>query len=201
MPRTVSTTKSTEAVVEIDRQARPRSAPDRLVRRVLGIDPGLSVTGWGYVELEPDEAVPRRVVGGIIRLKAKAPMSYRLAQLHEDLVSLLDELPPEVMVVEQLFSHYRHVRTAILMGHARGVVLLAGASRGVRIDELQPTEVKKAITGNGHAGKVEMQLAVMSQCRLPEPPSPPDVADGIAQTVAWFVEERERIEASIHAMA
>ena len=180
MPRTVSTTKSTEAVVEIDRQARPRSAPDRLVRRVLGIDPGLSVTGWGYVELEPDEAVPRRVVGGIIRLKAKAPMAFRLAQLHEDLVSLLDELPPEVMVVEQLFSHYRHVRTAILMGHARGVVLLAGASRGVRIDELQPTEVKKAITGNGHASKVEMQQAVMSQCRLPEPPSPPDVADGIA---------------------
>ncbi len=180
MPRTVSTTKSTEAVVEIDRQARPRSAPDRLVRRVLGIDPGLSVTGWGYVELEPGEAVPRRVVGGIIRLKAKAPMGYRLAQLHEDLGSLLDELPPEVMVVEQLFSHYRHVRTAILMGHARGVVLLAGASRGVRIDELQPTEVKKAITGNGHAGKVEMQQAVMIQCRLPELPSPPDVADGIA---------------------
>ena len=180
MPRTVSTTKNTGAVVEIGRQARHRSAPDRLVRRVLGIDPGLSITGWGYVELEPDEAVPRRVVGGIIRLKAKAPMGYRLAQLHEDLGSLLDELPPEVMVVEQLFSHYRHVRTAILMGHARGVVLLAGASRGVRIDELQPTEVKKAITGNGHAGKVEMQLAVMSQCRLPEPPSPPDVADGIA---------------------
>ncbi|MHC4414466.1 MAG: crossover junction endodeoxyribonuclease RuvC [Planctomycetota bacterium] len=148
--------------------------------RVLGIDPGLSVTGYGFVELPRGDQVPRRVVGGILRLKAKAPMAYRLAQLYEDLSAVLDELDPEVMVVEQLFSHYRHVRTAILMGHARGVVLLAGQSKGLRIDELQPTEVKKAITGNGHATKVQMQQAVMSQCRLAEPPSPPDVADAIA---------------------
>ena len=78
-------------------------------------------------------------------------MAHRLAQLYDDLTRLIDDLQPGIMVVEQLFSHYRHVRTSILMGHARGVVLLAGHSRGVAIDELQPTEVKKAITGHGHA--------------------------------------------------
>ena len=97
-----------------------------------------------------------------------------------DLTRLIDDLRPAIMVVEQLFSHYRHVRTSILMGHARGVVLLAGHSRGVEIDELQPTEVKKAITGYGHATKLQIQQAIMSQCRLDEVPSPPDVADAIA---------------------
>ena len=117
---------------------------------------------------------------GVLRLKSRAPMAYRLAQLYDDLTALLDELRPRVMVVEQLFSHYRHVRTSILMGHARGVVLLAGQTREVIIDELAPTEVKKAITGNGHATKVQMQQAIKCQCRLDELPSPPDVADAIA---------------------
>lgn len=148
--------------------------------RILGIDPGLSLTGYGCVELSPSAGEPRIVEAGVFRLKAKAPMAFRLAQLYDDLTALLDELRPQTMVVEQLFSHYRHVRTAILMGHARGVVLLAGESRGVTIDELQPTEVKKAITGNGHATKAQMQQAIMSQCRLSQLPSPPDVADAIA---------------------
>ncbi|MFB3137871.1 MAG: crossover junction endodeoxyribonuclease RuvC [Phycisphaerales bacterium] len=148
--------------------------------RVLGIDPGLRLTGYGCVELRPNVQEPALVEAGVLRLKAKAPMAFRLGQLYDDLTALLDELRPNIMVVEQLFSHYRHVRTAILMGHARGVVLLAGESRGVTIDELLPTEVKKAIAGNGHATKVQMQQAIMSQCRLAELPSPPDVADAIA---------------------
>ncbi len=148
--------------------------------RVLGIDPGLSLTGYGCVELRPNVQEPALVEAGVLRLKAKAPMAFRLGQLYDDLTALLDELRPNIMVVEHLFSHYRHVRTAILMGHARGVVLLAGESRGVTIDELLPTEVKKAIAGNGHATKAQIQQAIMSQCRLAEPPSPPDVADAIA---------------------
>ena len=148
--------------------------------RVLGIDPGLRLTGYGCVELRPNVQEPALVEAGVLRLKAKAPMAFRLGQLYDDLTALLDELRPNIMVVEQLFSHYRHVRTAILMGHARGVVLLAGESRGVTIDELLPTEVKKAIAGNGHATKAQIQQAIMSQCRLAEPPSPPDVADAIA---------------------
>lgn len=148
--------------------------------RVLGIDPGLSLTGYGCVQLDAGRDEPRLIEGGVLRLKPRAPMAFRLAQLHRDLDALLGDVEPDLMVVEQLFSHYRHVRTSILMGHARGVVLLAGQLRGVAIDELLPTEVKKAITGNGHATKQQMQQAVMCQCRLAEAPSPPDVADAIA---------------------
>jgi crossover junction endodeoxyribonuclease RuvC len=148
--------------------------------RVLGIDPGLSLTGYGCVDRRTNAHEPALVEAGVFRLKAKASMPFRLAQLHDDLTSLLEELDPDVMVVEKLFSHYRQVRTAILMGHARGVILLAGQARGIKLHELAVTEVKKAITGNGHATKQQMQLAVMSQCGLRKPPSPPDVADAIA---------------------
>ena len=116
----------------------------------------------------------------MLRFNPKSPMALRLAQMYDDLTSLLGELRPHLMVVEQLFSHYRHVRTAILMGHARGVILLAGQRHGVDLGQLQPTEVKKAIPGNGHATKRQVQEAVQSQCRLRELPSPPDVADAIA---------------------
>ena len=148
--------------------------------RILGIDPGLSLTGYGCVELHEAQDEPHVVEAGVLRLKSRAPMAFRLSQLYDDLTALLDELGPRIMVVEQLFSHYRHVRTSILMGHARGVVLLAGQSRGVAIDELLPTEVKKAITGYGHATKLQMQQAVQWQCKLSELPSPPDVADALA---------------------
>jgi crossover junction endodeoxyribonuclease RuvC len=148
--------------------------------RVLGIDPGLSLTGYACVDIEPGRRHPKLVEAGVLRLKARTPMAFRLAQLYTDLTAVIDELRPRRMVVEQLFSHYRHVRTAILMGHARGVVLLAGESRGLQIGELQPTEVKKAVAGDGHATKLQIQQAVMSQCGLDAVPSPPDVADAIA---------------------
>lgn len=148
--------------------------------RILGIDPGLQITGYGCVDVSNGTIEPALVEAGVLRLKAKAPMPQRLAQLHDDLLQLIDELRPDVMAVEQLFSHYRHVRTGILMGHARGVVLLAGELRNLSIEELAVTEVKRAITGSGHAGKHQVQRAVMMQCKLRELPEPPDVADAIA---------------------
>jgi len=148
--------------------------------RMLGIDPGLSLTGYGCVDQQPGRAEPVLIEAGVLRLKAKASIAYRLAQLFEDLSELLDALKPDVMVVEKLFSHYKHVRTGILMGHARGVVLLAGQIRGIELDELAVTEIKRAVTGNGHATKQQVQRAIMVQCGLAEPPSPPDVADAIA---------------------
>lgn len=152
----------------------------RTVRRILGIDPGLGLTGYASLDLAAGGEEPRLVEAGVLRLSSRRPMAQRLAQLHADLDVLLEELSPDLVVVEQLFSHYRHVRTAILMGHARGVVLQAAVARGMAVDELAPTEVKKAITGFGHASKAQVQQAVMCQCRLDEPPSPPDVADAIA---------------------
>jgi len=148
--------------------------------RILGIDPGLQVTGYGCVDADGRASRLALVEAGVLRLKAKATLAFRLAQLREDLEALLDELHPQVMVVEKLFSHYRHARTAIIMGHARGVVLLAGEMRGLQIEELAPTEIKRAVTGHGHASKHQMQRAVMTQCGLSALPEPHDVADAIA---------------------
>ena len=106
---------------------------------------------------------PTLVEAGVFRLKPGASMAYRLVQLHEDLLGVIDELAPQRMVVEQLFSNYRHARTAILMGHARGVIVLAGQTRKLELGELAPTEVKRAVTGGGHATKRQVQFAVMSQ--------------------------------------
>ncbi len=148
--------------------------------RVLGIDPGLRLTGYGFVDIVDGRLEPRLVEAGVIKLDGSTPIQSRVAQLHRDLTDLIDEFKPDELAVEKLYAHYAHPRTAIIMAHARGVILLAGQTRGLRIVDLPSTEVKKAVTGHGHASKQQIQLAVQSQCKLPEPPTPPDVADAIA---------------------
>lgn len=148
--------------------------------RVLGIDPGLRLTGYGAVDLAAGAVEPTLVEGGIVRLGEKRPMEERLLQLSNDLTELIAQLKPDRVAVEQLYAHYAHPRTAILMGHARGVILLCAAAAGLPVEHLAATEIKKSLTGNGHATKNQVQLAVQAQCRLAEPPSPPDVADAIA---------------------
>lgn len=148
--------------------------------RILGIDPGLRLTGFGVVEVRPGSIEPVLVEGGVIKLNAKTSVADRLAQLAEDLAGVIHEVKPDQLAVEKIYSHYAHPRTAIIMAHARGVILLCAKQAGLAIEELAATEVKKALTGNGHASKEQMQLAVQAQFRLPQPPSPPDVADAIA---------------------
>ena len=150
-----------------------------MTTRVLGIDPGLVITGYGCLDLDDGALEPRLVEGGAIKLTASRSMNYRLKQLSDDLNTVLDDLKPDLMVVETLFSHVRQVKTAIIMGHARGVVLLAGQTHGLAFDELTAPAVKKAIAGNGRATKAQIQRAVADQLGLPEP-SPPDVADALA---------------------
>ena len=147
--------------------------------RILGIDPGLRLTGYGLVEVRPGAIEPTLLEGGVIKLDAKQPVADRLVQLAEDLDGLLGTLAPTRVAVEKLFAHYAHPRTAIIMGHARGVILLVSQRRELVIEELGATEVKKSLTGNGHASKEQMQRSVQAQYRLAEPP-PPDVADAIA---------------------
>ena len=148
--------------------------------RVLGIDPGLRLTGYAVADLRWGQIEPSLCEAGVLRLKAKAPLEVRLAQLHHDLSALFEEHAPQRMAVEQLYAHYAHPRTAILMGHARGVILQVAAAAGVEVQSLAATEVKKSFTGHGHATKRQIQLAVQGQLRLAEPPEPPDVADAIA---------------------
>ena len=146
--------------------------------RILGVDPGLRLTGYGVIDYHPFR--PKLVDGGVIRLTAKASLADRLVELETELDSILAEHKPEAVGVEQLYSHYAHPRTAILMGHARGVILLAARKRGVRVEQFAANRIKQSLTGHGHASKVQMQRAVQSLWNLPELPEPPDVADALA---------------------
>lgn len=149
--------------------------------RILGIDPGLQLTGYGVIDYAPLK--PRLIDAGVLRFSARASIPGRLVELERELCGLLEEFKPDHCAVEQLYAHYKHPRTAILMGHARGVILLCAARAGVDLTELPANRIKKAVTGFGHAGKPQMQRAVQSIFRLPAPPEPPDVADALAVAV------------------
>ena len=148
--------------------------------RLLGIDPGLRRTGYACVEIPSRSPEPRLIEAGVLRLRVNAALPDRLRQLHEDLAEVLDELAPGRVAVEGVFSHARFVRTAIVMGHARGVVLLAAATRGLPVDELAPAEVKRAVAGRGNATKDQVRRAVMAQCGLRAMKGPSDVSDAVA---------------------
>lgn len=146
--------------------------------RILGIDPGLQITGYGVLDWRPIR--PVLIDGGVIRLTLKTPLADRLVELETELDLLFEEHKPDVCAVEQLYSHYAHPRTAILMGHARGVILLLARKRGIQVEQFSANRVKKSLSGQGHASKVQMQRAVQSQWNLQELPEPPDVADALA---------------------
>ena len=146
--------------------------------RIIGIDPGLQLTGYGVIDWKPVR--PALIDGGVIRLKVKTPVAERLVELESELDELFEEHKPDACAVEQLYSNYEHPRTAILMGHARGIILLVARRRGVRIEEFAANRIKQSLTGHGHAGKSQMQRAIQAQWNLAEPPEPPDVADALA---------------------
>lgn len=155
--------------------------------RILGIDPGLQVTG--YAVLEPAADGPKLCEAGVIRTAdgTKTPdMAKRLATLYDSIAEVFDQWKPGVVVVEQLYSHYEHPRTAILMGHARGVYFLLGGQRGVPVLSYPATKIKKTITGSGRAGKEQMQYAIMREFGLAAPPEPHDVADAIGVALCHY---------------
>ncbi len=144
--------------------------------KVLGIDPGLDCTGYAVVGAED----ARLYDAGVIRSTTKAALATRLCEIEGGVEDVLSEHAVELLVVEDLFAHYKHPRTAILMGHARGVILLAAARRGIDVLNVSATRIKKALTGNGHASKRQVQAAIMSTFGLSVAPEPADVADAMA---------------------
>lgn len=163
--------------------ARPCGAYDSAMARaatlrILGIDPGLNVTGYGVVDFT--RGGPAIVEAGTIQTDAKADVAGRIAQIHADLAEILAEHKPDAVAVEKLYAHYRHPRTSILMAHARGAILLACSQAGLSVRDLPATKVKKSLTGNGHASKRQVQRAVQAACKLDQSPEPPDVADALA---------------------
>jgi crossover junction endodeoxyribonuclease RuvC len=146
--------------------------------RILGIDPGLHLCG--YACLEVDGTGENLVEAGVIRIPTDLPLAARLNQLAEDIQTILERFRPQVVAVEELYSHYAHPRTAILMGHARGVILQKTAAAGVEVKSFSATRIKKSLTGNGRASKEQVQRTIQTLLALPQVPDPPDVADAIA---------------------
>ena len=146
--------------------------------RVLGIDPGLQVCGYACLEIDGDRETI--VEAGILKTTEGLPIEARLNQIADDIETLLDRFGPDVVAVEELYSHYAHPRTAILMGHARGVILQKCARAGIEVKSFAATRIKKSITGNGRASKEQMQRTMQTILGLSELPKPPDVADAMA---------------------
>lgn len=146
---------------------------------VLGIDPGLVVTGYGVLE-HRGGSIRLREAGTIDSGSPRDSLAVRLRRLFEELNSLIDDHAPEVVGLEQLYSHYEHPRTAILMGHARGVICLAAGIHDIPVHHYSATQVKSAVTGNGRASKEQIQRMVRQTFGLVETPKPPDVADAVA---------------------
>ncbi len=146
--------------------------------RILGIDPGLQVCGYACLETGGEEYT--LIEAGVFRTSDSSAIEARLNQIAEDTKLLLEKLRPQVVAVEQLYSHYAHPKTAILMGHARGVILQKCAEAGVEVRSFGATRIKKSLTGNGRASKEQVQRTIKTLLSLPDVPEPNDVADAIA---------------------
>jgi crossover junction endodeoxyribonuclease RuvC len=143
----------------------------------MGVDPGLVATGFGVLEAGGDGVTVRDA--GVISTTTGQPLEARLNALHRAMYRIIETQSPGLLVVEDLYTEYKFPRTAILMGHARGVIYLAARQLGVSVLALAPAEVKRAMTGNGAAGKGQVQRAVQTVLGLKEPPRPSHVADAL----------------------
>ena len=149
---------------------------------VLGIDPGTAVTGYGVVS--GDRMTQSRLIEcGVIRTRAAEPLAVRLSEIHAGIVELIERHKPDALSIEDVF-YARNVRTTIVLGHARGVILLAAQNAHISIAEYPPAEIKKAVVGTGAATKQQVQFMVGRLLRLKNPPQPADAADGVAAALA-----------------
>lgn len=155
-----------------------------LVRRYLGIDPGLQRTGYAVLERGP--ARPRLIEGGVIRSSPQRTLAERVLEIGTGVREVLREFHPEAMAIEQVFSHSAHPKTAVLMAHARGAILYAAADEGVPIVHYTPRQVKRLLTGSGKASKEQVQEAIRRELELPHVLEPNDVADAFAVALCHY---------------
>lgn len=146
--------------------------------RILGIDPGLNITGYGIIE-EDGELVTIHEAG-VVRTNDKEAFEKRLLDISKDIQNVIEQFKPDAIAIEELYSHYNHPRTAIIMGHARGIVFMKAAEANIKVFPYSSTKVKNALTGNGRASKQQVQHMICSTLKLTRMPEPPDVADALA---------------------
>jgi crossover junction endodeoxyribonuclease RuvC len=147
---------------------------------ILGLDPGLAITGYGLVHGDGPDL--QAVCYGVLRTPANRSVADRLVMLHSELLELLERYQPEVAAVEELFFS-TNARTAMVVGEARGVLLLTLAQAGLKVAEYTPLQVKQAITGYGQADKNQVQQMVRLLLNLPGIPQPDDAADALAVSI------------------
>jgi len=155
---------------------------------VLGVDPGTTRTGYGVVE-RPAAGTLRLVECGVIRPPAGTELAVKLDVIFAELEALISRHRPDVLAVENVFMA-NNARSALVLGHARGVILLAGARAGLTVTEYAPREIKSAVVGAGSATKVQIQQMVMRLLRLKSAPEPSDAADGVAIALTHCMRSR-----------
>lgn len=167
------------------------TAPARRLR-IIGIDPGLNITGYGLVDVTARET--RLQEAGVIRLPRSRGdnLPARLENLFCEVRGLIEEFSPEVMCLEEVYSHAFYPRTSILMSHARGVICLAARLQRVAVTSLSAKRIKQSVTGSGNASKEQVQLAVKHHFSLDRAPYPPDVADALAAALCYANALRHR---------
>jgi crossover junction endodeoxyribonuclease RuvC len=155
---------------------------------VLGIDPGTAQTGYGVISGDSATRV-RLIECGVIRTRPRDRLSARLREIHDGVTELIARHRPDILAVEDVF-YAKNVRTTVVLGHARGVILLAGEEAGIEISEFPPAEVKKAVVGTGGATKEQVQFMLTRLLRLRSVPAPSDAADGVAAALACLMGAR-----------
>lgn len=155
--------------------------------RILGLDPGTATTGYGIIDVVDGE--PRVVAWGTIRTSPHTEMPTRLKQIYEELLEILEKFQSDAAAIEEVFFG-RNITTAISVGQARGVLMLALANAGVPMGEYSPPKIKDAVTGYGKADKHQVQLMVRNMLQLEETPRPDDAADGLAVALTHYQHQR-----------
>ena len=150
--------------------------------KIIGIDPGTAITGWGIIE-KINFQVINCLNAGSITTQSKQPLADRIETIYDQLQSLITQYQPHVLAVESLFFN-TNAKTALLVGQARGAVLLAGKKNNLPIFEFTPLQVKIAVTGYGRAEKTQVQQMVKTLLKLKSVPKPDDVADALAVCLA-----------------
>jgi crossover junction endodeoxyribonuclease RuvC len=168
---------------------RGAGAPKPAGTRIVGIDPGLNITGYAVVERTSRGL--SLIEAGMIRGRSRGDMAARLNEVYAGVSDVVSTFQPSAMALEELYSHYERPRTAILMGHARGVICLAAAQAKIPVVNYSATQVKRLLTGNGRAPKSQVQQAICHEFGLTTTPEPPDVADAMAIALCHLYLERE----------
>jgi crossover junction endodeoxyribonuclease RuvC len=158
--------------------------------RILGIDPGLGATGYGVIEARGFKVLE----AGVIRTRTNTPIQSRIQKIFDEIAGVIEEHKPSVLVLEKIYSHYKHPATSILMAHARAMACLVCGKFNVELVNYPSTRIKKIITGNGHASKAQVQRMVQTILKLKNPPEPIDVSDALAMALCYcYLENRPEV--------